>query len=126
MTVGPQAAWRRIASICSVMICWIVLADVAAQARSDFDLERVYRVIASKKMVDLTHAFGPETPVWAGFGQAKFSPAADPKTHEPYTIPKDGFRATYYEMVGNTAPMSIRRRILPRMASRWTRFRSSR
>jgi kynurenine formamidase len=100
MTVGPQAAWRRIASICSVMICWIVLADVAAQARSDFDLERVYRVIASKKMVDLTHAFGPETPVWAGFGQAKFSPAADPKTHEPYTIPKDGFRATYYEMVG--------------------------
>ena len=36
----------------------------------------------------------------AGFGQAKFSPAADPKTHEPYTIPKDGFRTTYYEMVG--------------------------
>ena len=50
--------------------------------------------------VDLTHAFGPETPVWAGFGPAKFSPAADPKTHEPYTIAKDEFRATYYEMVG--------------------------
>ena len=28
------------------------------------------------------------------------TPAADPKTHEPYTIAKDGFRATYYEMVG--------------------------
>jgi kynurenine formamidase len=28
------------------------------------------------------------------------TPAADPKTHEPYTIPKDGFRATFYEMVG--------------------------
>ena len=38
--------------------------------------------------------------MWAGFGQARFSPAADPKTHEPYTIPKDEFRATYYEMVG--------------------------
>ena len=27
-------------------------------------------------------------------------PAADPSTREPYTIGKDGFRATYYEMVG--------------------------
>src|ERR1700675_2267341 len=26
------------------------------------------------------------------------SPAIDPKTHQPYTIEKDGFRATYYEM----------------------------
>ena len=42
----------------------------------------------------------PGTPVWSGFGQAKMTPAADPKTHEPYTIAKDGFRATYYEMVG--------------------------
>jgi kynurenine formamidase len=100
MTIGPRAAWRLIAITCWIATCWIALAGGAAHARSDFDLERVYRIIASKKMVDLTHAFGPETPVWAGFGQAKFSPAADPKTHEPYTIPKDGFRATYYEMVG--------------------------
>jgi kynurenine formamidase len=100
MTIGPRAAWRLIATMCFVMMCWIALASMAAQARSDFDLDRVYRIIASKKMVDLTHAFGPDTPVWAGFGQAKFSPAADPKTHEPYTISKDGFRATYYEMVG--------------------------
>ena len=100
MTVGPRAAWRLIATLCWVMTCWIALAGTAAQARSDFDLDRVYRIIAGKRMVDLTHAFGPNTPVWAGFGQAKFSPAADPKTHEPYTIAKDGFRATYYEMVG--------------------------
>src|SRR5689334_1063832 len=26
--------------------------------------------------------------------------AADPRTKEPYTIAKDGFRTTYYEMVG--------------------------
>jgi kynurenine formamidase len=71
----------------------------AASAR-EAGLEQVYRTIATKQFVDLTHAFGPQTPVWSGFGQAKFSPAADPKTHEPYTIPKDGFRATYYEMVG--------------------------
>ena len=58
------------------------------------------RIIAGKQFVDLTHSFGPDTPVWAGFGQAKFSPAADPKTGEPYTIAKDEFRATYYQMVG--------------------------
>ena len=78
--------------------CVVTLFAAPAQASSE--LARAYRIISTKKMVDLTHAFGPETPVWAGFGQAKFSPAADPKTHEPYTIPKDGFRATYYEMVG--------------------------
>jgi kynurenine formamidase len=100
MTIGPRAVWRLGGATCRIVLCWIALAGGAAYARSDFDLERVYRIIASKTLVDLTHAFGPETPVWAGFGQAKFSPAADPKTHEPYTIPKDGFRATYYEMVG--------------------------
>ena len=100
MTIGPRAAWRLIATMCWIMACCVMLASVAAHARSDFDLERVYRIITNKKMVDLTHSFGPATPVWAGFGHAKFSPAADPKTHEPYTIPKDGFRATYYEMVG--------------------------
>src|SRR5579864_6016838 len=72
----------------------------AASARDRSDLATAYRIIAAKTFVDLTHSFGPETPVWSGFGQAKFSPAADPKTHEPYTIAKDGFRATFYEMVG--------------------------
>jgi kynurenine formamidase len=54
----------------------------------------------SKRFVDLTHSFGPNTPVWSGFGQAIMVPAADPKSKEPYTIAKDGFRATFYEMVG--------------------------
>ena len=77
----------------------LCLAIVPASAWES-ELEHAYRLIAGKKFVDLTHAFGPQTPVWSGFGQAKFSAAADPKTHEPYTIAKDGFRATYYEMVG--------------------------
>jgi kynurenine formamidase len=38
--------------------------------------------------------------MWSGFGQATFAPARDPKTGEPYTIEKDGFRATVYSMVG--------------------------
>jgi kynurenine formamidase len=76
------------------------MLSLSAPARAESDLERAYRIIAGKQLVDLTHSFGPETPVWAGFGQAKFSPAADPKTGEPYTIAKDGFRTTYYQMVG--------------------------
>src|SRR5215475_3192949 len=70
-----------------------------AQAAAN-DLDRVYRVLAGKTFVDLTHSFGPDTPVWSGFGQAKMTPAADPKTKKPYTIKDDGFRATFYEMVG--------------------------
>ena len=69
-------------------------------ARAEGDLARAYQVIASKQYVDLTHSFSTDTPVWSGFGQAKMTPAADPKTHEPYTIAKDGFRTTFYEMVG--------------------------
>jgi kynurenine formamidase len=64
------------------------------------DLERVYRIIVGKQFIDLTHSFGPTTPVWSGFGQADFTPAFDPKTKKPYTIKDDGFRTTYYNMVG--------------------------
>ena len=84
----------------AVLLAICVLTGAAAAFARDSNLEQAYRVIAGKKFVDLTHVFGPQTPVWSGFGQAKFSPAADPKTHEPYTVAKDGFRATYYEMVG--------------------------
>jgi kynurenine formamidase len=72
----------------------------AAPAHADSDLARAYRIIAGKQFVDLTHSFSPHTPVWSGFGQAKFSPAADPKSGRPYTIKADGFRATYYQVVG--------------------------
>jgi kynurenine formamidase len=83
----------------------MVLAVIAAigpvsTAQAQGDLERAYRIIAGKQLVDLTHSFGPDTPVWSGFGQAKMTPAVDPQTKEPYTIAKDGFRSTYYEMVG--------------------------
>jgi kynurenine formamidase len=69
-----------------------------AQAQSD--LARAYRTIAGKTFVDLTHSFSPTSPVWSGFGQAKFSPAADPQTKKPYTIKDDGFHTTFYDMVG--------------------------
>jgi kynurenine formamidase len=93
MTSVPRRGALIVAAAC------IGLA-VTVPANAASDLARAYRIIAGKKFVDLTHSFGPNSPVWSGFGQAKMMPASDPKTKVPYTIPKDGFRTTYYEMVG--------------------------
>lgn len=73
---------------------------LTAPAAAQSDLARAYKTISQKQFVDLTHSFSPNSPVWSGFGQAKFTPAFDPKTKETYTIAKDGFRTTYYDMVG--------------------------
>ena len=75
------------------------VAASAAQAQGG-SLAEAYKIIESKKFVDLTHSFSPLTPVWRGFGQATFSRAANPKTGQPYTIAKDHFRAFFYSMVG--------------------------
>ena len=87
----------RAAIVLSATLC---LGASLTPALAASDLKRVYRVIASKRFVDLTHSFDSTTPVWSGFGQAKMTPAADPKTYKPYTIKDDGFRTTYYEVVG--------------------------
>src|SRR5436190_13941755 len=58
------------------------------------------KVIQGKQFVDLTHSFSPTTPVWSGFGQATMSAASDSKTLRPFTIERDGFRTTFYSMVG--------------------------
>jgi len=63
-------------------------------------LAEAWRIISQKQFVDLTHAFSPTTPVWPGFGQASFSPAADPATGRAYTIEQDGARAFQYTLVG--------------------------
>ena len=84
----------------TILLAAAVGIGVQCGAHAASDLDHAYRIIASKKFVDLTHSFAPDTPVWSGFGQARMTPAADPKTREPYTIPKDGFRTTFYEMVG--------------------------
>jgi len=75
-----------------------VFLNTAAQASGT--LADAYAIIATKKFVDLTHSFSPETPVWKGFGQATMAAAANPKTHQPYTIEQAGFRTTFYAMVG--------------------------
>lgn len=63
-------------------------------------LADLYKALSTHRFVDLTQGFSPSSPVWQGFGQATFTAAADPKTYQPYTLQKDGFRTTYYSMVG--------------------------
>jgi kynurenine formamidase len=91
---------HQVTGIAAIVAAAIACSTLTLPAQPASQLERAYRIIAGKQFVDLTHSFGPDSPVWSGFGQAKFSPAADPKTKQPYTIAKDGFRSTYYEMVG--------------------------
>ncbi len=97
-----QATRRALAATLLVFSCVTAAADsttpppVAAKP----SLAEAYATLAAHPKVDLTHAFGPTTPVWSGFGQAKMTPAVDPHTLEAYTIAHNGFRATYYAMVG--------------------------
>src|SRR6187455_1981321 len=91
----------RFAGRClSVLAAAVIGYGLVATAQAETQLGRAFRIIAGKQFVDLTHSFGPNTPVWSGFGQAKMTPAVDPQTRQPYTIAKEGFRATFYEMVG--------------------------
>lgn len=97
-----QHFFKRPPRLLSLIVAAVVVAalPVVATAQSDTSLETAYKIIASKKFVDLTHSFSPTAPVWSGFGQATFAAAADPATYEPYTIEKSGFRSTIYTMVG--------------------------
>ena len=63
-------------------------------------LADAFALIAARPKVDLTHAFSATTPIAAGFGHAKITPAVNPTSLEAYTIARDGFRATYFAMVG--------------------------
>ena len=74
--------------------------SLPVSAGTSTSLSDAYKIIAGKQMVDLSHTFGVNTPVWSGFGQAIISAASDPKTHEPYTIEKHGFRSNFFSIVG--------------------------
>jgi hypothetical protein len=50
----------------SALLCATLAAADPAGAPS---LNDVYATLTSKRFVDLTHAFGPTTPHWKGFGE---------------------------------------------------------
>jgi len=78
----------------------LVASATAAAADKSGNLAEALKIIQGKQLVDLTHAFSPNSPVWSGFGQATMSAASDPTTHRPYTLEQDGFRTTFYSLVG--------------------------
>lgn len=97
------------------ILAWVLLGGLvglgASSARAEgtrvpsakaegMSLAEAYKVLSTRKFVDLSQSISPSSPVWQGFGQASFTAAADPKTYQPYTLEKDGFRTTYYSMVG--------------------------
>lgn len=63
-------------------------ADAARQP----SLDQIYAVLATKRFVDLTHAFGPASPHWKGFSAMK--------VRTLYTIDKDGFKVDEFCHVG--------------------------
>ena len=60
--------------------------------RQGTDLLAAYATLASRRFVDLTHSFGPDTPHWKGFGEMK--------VRTLYTITKDGFHVDEFCHVG--------------------------
>lgn len=90
----------RIAGGFTAMILAVHPLIAVSAGPGDGSLVQAWHILSQKRFVDLTNGFGPGTPVWSGFGQASFAPAADPKTGRPYTIEQDGFRTTQYTLVG--------------------------
>src|SRR5204863_8310752 len=95
IAVSGRVLMRRLTL--TIIVTAAIGASLMSAVQAQSQLERAYRIIAGRQFVDLTHSFGPDSPVWSGFGQAKIMPAADPQTRAPYTIAKDGFRSTFYE-----------------------------
>jgi kynurenine formamidase len=67
-------------------------AAAAAETPRPPTLGEIYATLASKRFVDLTHAFGPGTPHWKGFSPMK--------VRMLYTIGKDGFHVDEFCHVG--------------------------
>ncbi|HUB89738.1 MAG TPA: cyclase family protein [Dyella sp.] len=91
---------RMITAIAFSLLSMSVAAQANPGSAHANQATELLAIIHDSKLVDLTHAFSASTPVWSGFGQASITPAKDPKTGQPYTIAKDGFRANYFSMVG--------------------------
>lgn len=74
-------------------LCGLLCGACAVAApESAPNLGKIYDTLASKRFVDLTHAFGPASPHWKGFGEETVT--------ELYTIKKDGFTVQQFTHVG--------------------------
>ena len=69
--------------LCSLGASASAVSATAATAATPASLERAYETLHAAEFVDLTHAFGPNTPHFKGFAPEKVTTL--------FTIPKDGF-----------------------------------
>ena len=79
-------------SLCRAAASLFVLCFAAPILGAEPTLAQAYATLASKRFVDLTHAFAPGIPHWKGFG--------DEQVTTLYTYEKDGFVAQQYCHVG--------------------------
>jgi hypothetical protein len=77
----------------------IIASALSAEATGDApdaptgkNLERAFDVLHRAGFVDLTHAFGPDTPHWKGFSPETVTTL--------YTVAKDGFHVQSFCHVG--------------------------
>jgi len=93
-------------SLTFIGIGMLLMSAVSFGAWGQPTLWKVYnRYLKGAKYVDLTHAFSPTTPVWAGFGHAKFKPCRAGidwpgyvSKGDVFEYKKHGFIATAYEL----------------------------
>jgi kynurenine formamidase len=81
----------RIAVI-SALSALVFAAPALSDPAATPNLNETYATLASRRFVDLTHTFGPNTPHWKGFGEEKVTTL--------YTIKKDGFKVQQFTHVG--------------------------
>jgi kynurenine formamidase len=87
MRVNKKSALRT-----GALLALFVAGGAGAASTASPSLHGIYETLSSKTFVDLTHAFGPTTPHWKGFGEEKVV--------ELYTIKKDGFLVQQFTHVG--------------------------
>jgi kynurenine formamidase len=80
------------AAAISALSALLYTAPALSDPATTPNLNETYTTLASKRFVDLTHAFGPTTPHWKGFGEETVK--------DLYTIKKDGFLVQQFTHVG--------------------------
>ena len=89
---------RRGAALAAAAAAMLLVPTATAAAKGR-GLWKVYDdALKRATYIDLTHRITPDIPVWKGFGPAKFNPAINPDTGQPYTYANDGFEATAYQL----------------------------
>jgi kynurenine formamidase len=87
--LGTRAAAAMLCSCAAILTVTTARADSTHQQPS---LDQIYAILAMKRFVDLTHAFGPAIPHWKGFGEMK--------VRRVYTVAKAGFNVDEFCHVG--------------------------